>query len=327
MDGSRVPAHVDELPGPLAPLDVPEFLQPYGYHASSHLSWGRQQPPELTIQVSSHSTIGKHTYYHLECTLARVRGTEEKHVWKVARRLAHLREGLHDPLKRALGSSYQTYFCGVHFAHHLRPAGTTARLDAWCSRLAHCITAKLAPPEIAAVTLRVLDAPSLTEQSESGGNAGGGANADRHARAPELPGLAHSLGAMSGLPGSCGTVGVGSVTGFFDCGREGADDGDIGSLDPDKDTLASEGASASTADPCSGGIAASFHPAYSAVASPGGTSNYSAGSDDSGDEAEGNEADGEEMDDEELAEAVYKKVTDSASFDPYGGRRRPLPLQ
>mmetsp|Transcript_102408 Transcript_102408/g.319023 ORF Transcript_102408/g.319023 Transcript_102408/m.319023 type:complete len:314 (-) Transcript_102408:134-1075(-) len=313
MDGCEPSSPSPELPEPLADLDVPVFLRPYGYSATSHMSWGRQQPPELAIQVSHHSTIGKHTYYHLECTLTRVREPEEKRAWKVSRRLAHLREGLHDPLKRALGSSYQTYFSGVHFAHHLRPSGTTSRLDSWCRRLAHCITAKLAPPEIAAAALRVLAAPTLAERSEQGGNRGGTGNADPPARVLEIAGLTSG----SGLPGCCGAVGVGNITGLLDYKVEGGDDGDGASLDPDKDTLASEGASASTADPSSGGVVASWHPAYGAVASPGGTSDSSA---DSGDE-DGTEA----LDDEDLAEAVGKVA--EPAFDPFCGRRRPVALQ
>mmetsp|Transcript_102409 Transcript_102409/g.319027 ORF Transcript_102409/g.319027 Transcript_102409/m.319027 type:complete len:360 (-) Transcript_102409:134-1213(-) len=359
MDGCEPSSPSPELPEPLADLDVPVFLRPYGYSATSHMSWGRQQPPELAIQVSHHSTIGKHTYYHLECTLTRVREPEEKRAWKVSRRLAHLREGLHDPLKRALGSSYQTYFSGVHFAHHLRPSGTTSRLDSWCRRLAHCITAKLAPPEIAAAALRVLAAPTLAERSEQGGNRGGTGNADPPARVLEIAGLTSGSGlpgccgavgvgnitglleykvegggtgnadpparvleiagltSGSGLPGCCGAVGVGNITGLLDYKVEGGDDGDGASLDPDKDTLASEGASASTADPSSGGVVASWHPAYGAVASPGGTSDSSA---DSGDE-DGTEA----LDDEDLAEAVGKVA--EPAFDPFCGRRRPVALQ
>eukprot|EP00440_Ansanella_granifera_P003609 gb/GFBE01003914.1/.p1 GENE.gb/GFBE01003914.1/~~gb/GFBE01003914.1/.p1 ORF type:complete len:339 (+),score=52.22 gb/GFBE01003914.1/:1-1017(+) len=83
--------------------------------------------------------------------------------WRASRRLAHLRAGLHDLVKHRLGSSYQTYFCKVPFAQRLRPAGTTARLDAWCSRLAYCISAKLVPPTVAAETLRLLGAPALSE--------------------------------------------------------------------------------------------------------------------------------------------------------------------
>jgi len=321
MDGCEPSSPSPELPEPLADLDVPVFLRPYGYSATSHMSWGRQQPPELAIQVSHHSTIGKHTYYHLECTLTRVREPEEKRAWKVSRRLAHLREGLHDPLKRALGSSYQTYFSGVHFAHHLRPSGTTSRLDSWCRRLAHCITAKLAPPEIAAAALRVLAAPTLAERSEQGGNRGGTGNADPPARVLEIAGLTSGSGPIGRrqgrIPWLKEQMPGGNITGLLDYKVEGGDDGDGASLDPDKDTLASEGASASTADPSSGGVVASWHPAYGAVASPGGTSDSSA---DSGDE-DGTEA----LDDEDLAEAVGKVA--EPAFDPFCGRRRPVALQ
>lgn len=166
---------------PLPRTEVPHFLEPYGYLASTALDW-RGPPPELSIQVSGHSSSGGHTLYHVECTLARgssprcspssgdacsERGSADQAgdhlVWQSQRRLSDLRAGLHDPVRKALGSSYGTYFCGVHFAHRLRPSGTTSRLDAWCRRLAYCINSKLVPPAIAAETLRLLEAPAVSE--------------------------------------------------------------------------------------------------------------------------------------------------------------------
>jgi len=166
---------------PLPRTHVPEFLEPYGYLASTALDW-RGTPPELNIQVSGHSSSGGHTFYHMECTLAQVSqrrslssgGTGERStaeqigqslVWQSQRRLADLRAGLHDPVRKALGSSYGTYFCGVHFAHRLRPSGTTSRLDAWFRRLAYCINSKLVSPAIAAEALRLLDIPAVSEDS------------------------------------------------------------------------------------------------------------------------------------------------------------------
>jgi len=319
--GSQRPNPVHDLPEPLAPVDVPQFLEPYGYFASSHLLWRAHQPPELTLQVTSHCTIGKHTYYHLDCTLAKATGSsEDKYSWQAARRLAHLREGLHDPLKRSLGSSYQTYFCGVHFARHLRPAGTTARLDTWCRRLAYCITSKLAPPEIAAAMLRVLGAPILVPLDDCCGNICDGNITQAQMSPAEHAGVAAAFASMSGLPGSCGIAGVGSVTGLFDTSDEGANDGDMASIDPDKDTLASEGASASTADPFFGNLAASLSACR--AASSGGTSNCSSEAD-----ACGDSTDGQIWDNDTLPDAVFQKAEDPASSDPYGGRRRPWASQ
>jgi len=160
-----------DLPKPLTDTEVPAFLEPYGFYANSHVLW-RCQPPRLGIRVTGHSAIGGHVHYRVECMLDRLRSSEEKVAWHVDRRLAHLREGLHNPLKKALGSSYPTYFCGVRFAHRLRPTGTTVRLDAWCERLAYCISGRLAPPHIAAETLRILGAPPSGEIAASSSRCG-----------------------------------------------------------------------------------------------------------------------------------------------------------
>eukprot|EP00930_Biecheleria_cincta_P085598 TRINITY_DN74981_c0_g1_i1.p1 TRINITY_DN74981_c0_g1~~TRINITY_DN74981_c0_g1_i1.p1 ORF type:complete len:354 (+),score=35.03 TRINITY_DN74981_c0_g1_i1:78-1064(+) len=185
-----------DLPAPLTGSSVYSFLEPFGYMANNEQQWQSTPAPELLIKVTGHSTSGKHTLYTLECSLrhhpqrrradqqlaldpkaiigtaasdsSSSRSTADSSTdpdeasnlsWSVARRLVHLRAGLHDPVKRQLGSSYEPYFCKVPFAHRLRPAGTTARLDAWCSRLAYCISSKLVPPVIAANTLRLLGAP------------------------------------------------------------------------------------------------------------------------------------------------------------------------
>mmetsp|Transcript_93102 Transcript_93102/g.216365 ORF Transcript_93102/g.216365 Transcript_93102/m.216365 type:complete len:291 (-) Transcript_93102:216-1088(-) len=290
MDGQLLapPSPLDDLPPPLAPLDVPEFLAPYGYHANSHLLWRGQRPPELTIRVHDHSLIGKHTYYHLDCTLAKSNESEDMYTWRVARRLAHLREGLHDPLRCSLGSSYQTYFCGVHFAHHLRPSGTTARLNAWCHRLADCLNSRLVPPEIAAAVLRVLGVPSLATEVDDGRSLSTPQHKPEAAVGPAR--VRESTGA--GLDG---------IAGFLLAARSAEK--------PLEDDKVSEGASASTVDPSFGGLAVRV-PSYT---SPGGTSNCSedweVATDDSG-----------EADDGEVMEA-------DQGFDPFCGARRSVPLQ
>jgi len=134
---------------------VPVFLAPYSYAASTAMDW-RCSPPELSITVSGHCTVGQHTLYHVECSLA---AFKEPFTWHATLRLKHIRQGLHDVVKTQLGSSYQTYFIRIPFAHRGRPAGTTARLDAWCKRLAYCINAKLLPPVAMAAVLRLTSVP------------------------------------------------------------------------------------------------------------------------------------------------------------------------
>jgi len=151
--------------------DVPAFLAPYGFRAINAMTW-QAEPPELRIEVKGHSVVGGHTLYHIQCFLAAGVGvcpssggerSFPSTVWASSRRLMDLRAGLHEPVKQALGSSYRTYFCGIHFAHKMRPAGTTARLNVWCTRLAYCISKKLLPPHVAAMTLRVLGAPEAVD--------------------------------------------------------------------------------------------------------------------------------------------------------------------
>lgn len=96
-------------------------------------------------------------YYRIECELAKPGQWNAPFLrWTAARRLGHLREGLHDPVKNELGSAYRTMFQGVHFAHKVAVKGTTSRLDAWCKKLAGCLNAKELPPVIASTSLRLL---------------------------------------------------------------------------------------------------------------------------------------------------------------------------
>lgn len=150
---------------------MPGFLEPYGYAACSDLEWGTSAvtPPRLSLEVIGHSWIGGHTYYLLDCalTLPTSDGIEVARLsWRAARRLVQLRSGLHDPVKKELGDSYKTFFNGAPFAHRLKPTGTSARLNEWCSCLARCISARSAPPMVAAVTLRLLGAPDMSEHKE-----------------------------------------------------------------------------------------------------------------------------------------------------------------
>jgi len=167
--------------------------------------------------VTGHSTVGGHTLYELECTLAEagnsprrssdLRAGEGQLRWQVARRLSDLRAVLHDSVRKALGSSYGTYFCGVHFAQRMRPSGTTSRLDAWCRRLAYCINNKLVPPSIAAETLRLLGAPLVDGSDDEA--LGTMLRAGKLAVAPEVPTLS---GDLTNDAGSTCTGGGGSST-------------------------------------------------------------------------------------------------------------------
>jgi len=151
----------------LSEAEVPAYLAQFGVSVINAIEWP-STPPEIALQVSGRSTSGSHTVYAIECSY---RGSssssrpsresveaDNSYNWSAPRRLTEFRSILHDPVCKALGSSYHTYFCGVPFAARMRPAGTTARLDAWCKRLGYCISHKLVPPHIAAEVLRFVEA-------------------------------------------------------------------------------------------------------------------------------------------------------------------------
>jgi len=151
------------LPPDMESEAVTEFLLQYGYNAYDHQCWvsaSAEHQPQLTINVSSHIEFGNHTQYEFECRVQARQGTGiEEIVWRTIRRLKHLRGGLHDPVKQALGLEYNHYFGHTPFAHHTAPAGTTARLKAWFSSLATCISLGSLKPAVVAHIFRVLDGP------------------------------------------------------------------------------------------------------------------------------------------------------------------------
>mmetsp|Transcript_107176 Transcript_107176/g.301642 ORF Transcript_107176/g.301642 Transcript_107176/m.301642 type:complete len:258 (-) Transcript_107176:154-927(-) len=153
---------LQELPAPVPHDRVVFFLEPYGYRAQDACKWSLWAPlPELEVNIIGHGKVGKHTYYQLECTLARPGEWHSPYLrWRCGSRLSHLREGLHDQVKRELGSSYREQFEGAHFAHSYGVPGTTARLNSWCRRLAMTLNKKLVPPAIAAAMLQLFGAPS-----------------------------------------------------------------------------------------------------------------------------------------------------------------------
>eukprot|EP00434_Breviolum_minutum_P012659 symbB.v1.2.011158.t1/scaffold705.1/size174302/5 len=191
-----------ELPRPLTGRDVTLFLDPFGFHASTQMDWQKgSENPEISIRVHGHFMCGRHLHYILACQLWRGKKMDPADKawveWKVSRRLAHLRAGLHDVVKHYLGSSYKTYFCQVPFAHRMRPAGTTERLDKWCERLARCLTARLVPPVVAANGLRVLGAPDLKSCELPGVSFCETLEAESHDEPTELPTLDTASAASS----------------------------------------------------------------------------------------------------------------------------------
>eukprot|EP00913_Durusdinium_trenchii_P014500 g13602.t1 len=58
------------------------------------------------------------------------------------------------------GHSYAKHFSESPFAYHGAPAGTTARLRAWCQTLCRCINGCDTPPAVVATALRFFGAPA-----------------------------------------------------------------------------------------------------------------------------------------------------------------------
>lgn len=149
--------------------EVREYLQRFGYSATSESSWeaGAARPDLLLGPIHGHSeknnTSGStHTWYTVHGSLSNVRGSQSKATcWQVERRLVHLRMLLHDPLRIELGSSYDSLFSGAHFAHRSGPRGTTTRLESWLGMLAKQINVGRISPKLVAMVLRSLEAPEL----------------------------------------------------------------------------------------------------------------------------------------------------------------------
>jgi len=160
-----------EQNAPLPPLirdGVAPYISAYGYRPKGDLSWevppGNKTAyarPTLAIRVRQHIEAAKHTWYIVESTLRMEGGDRVPRLdWLAPRRLAHLRQHLHDPIKNTLGpDAYGRVFDGASFAHRLGLPGTTAQLHRWCNALVDCINTRTAPPLIVATTLHFLEAP------------------------------------------------------------------------------------------------------------------------------------------------------------------------
>merc|ERR1712048_875852 len=127
---------------------------------------GPEEQSEFSIDVIGHIEFGGHTQYQIKC---KVQSTAEQqivaescspqssgapscqvHSWGTIRRLVHLREGLHDPLKHALRKRYEDFFEKTPFAHHTGVPGTTERLRGWLTTLTSCINSGVITPYLVA---------------------------------------------------------------------------------------------------------------------------------------------------------------------------------
>jgi len=151
------------------------YLAPFGYMVASPEEW-RQTPkrsfgtPTLALSVNGHEERGSHTYYDVHCWF--VAKKPSLHLeWLAQRRLASLREELHDIVKNELGKSYGDVFGKAPFAKRGGFAGTTLRLQRWLEVLAACVNDGTAPPALVAQVLLFLGAPAQTEHHAAAGEA------------------------------------------------------------------------------------------------------------------------------------------------------------
>mmetsp|Transcript_73669 Transcript_73669/g.216161 ORF Transcript_73669/g.216161 Transcript_73669/m.216161 type:complete len:275 (-) Transcript_73669:62-886(-) len=146
---------------------VRPYLAKYGFLAADADTWSapaaagdRGPGPTLELSVTGHEEREGHTWYMLDCRLVGPGASARPLRWRADRRLAQLRELLHDRVKLELGGpAYEQCFSGAPFAHKGGVRGTTARLQGWCAALASGISCGTCPPSVVGLTLQFLEAP------------------------------------------------------------------------------------------------------------------------------------------------------------------------
>lgn len=150
---------------------VAMHLEPYGYAAASAEDWkepasSSASRPRLRLDLQGHSEMGKHTHYILECKLSAERPPLQL-VWQSQKRLAQLREELHDTVKNEMGKDYPDVFAAAPFAKRGGWHGTSERLKKWLETLADCVNGGVAPPILVSQILLFFDAPAQSEHQAS----------------------------------------------------------------------------------------------------------------------------------------------------------------
>eukprot|EP00913_Durusdinium_trenchii_P006701 g6298.t1 len=167
--GNETKVLLHDLPDVIAESDVPGFLAQYGYKAKSASEWFQWKDlPALTLHVCGHTKVDGHMFYDVKCALAEPGNWHSPYLsWRSLRRLCHLREGLHDPVKRSLGTAYREVFGNASFASSLHLPGTSARLNSWFQKLSGCLNRKEMSPALTAAALQLLGAPDAAEAAET----------------------------------------------------------------------------------------------------------------------------------------------------------------
>mmetsp|Transcript_11400 Transcript_11400/g.23131 ORF Transcript_11400/g.23131 Transcript_11400/m.23131 type:complete len:250 (+) Transcript_11400:65-814(+) len=174
---------------PAEPQEPLALLQSFGYTAADITAWRPEEcksAPKLSIRILRHLEVQGHKWYVLSCSLSpRVEqppsdqpdagqdASGDAHSsgcrrveWRVKRRMRHLRQGLHDPVKAICGKAYAKVFQGAHFAFHTSMPGTTDRLNHWLEVLATSIDVGDVAPSIAALVLHFLEPPGPGDEAQ-----------------------------------------------------------------------------------------------------------------------------------------------------------------
>eukprot|EP00928_Gymnodinium_smaydae_P016496 TRINITY_DN16195_c0_g1_i1.p1 TRINITY_DN16195_c0_g1~~TRINITY_DN16195_c0_g1_i1.p1 ORF type:complete len:573 (-),score=86.15 TRINITY_DN16195_c0_g1_i1:134-1852(-) len=150
---------------------VESYLAPYGFDVACAERW-RTTPawsrgrPRLRLSIVGHEERGSHTYYKVRCIFS-AEIPDLKLEWSAQRRLAQLRDGLHDITKNELGKHYVRIFEKAPFAKRGGLSGTTGRLQKWLETLASCVNEGTAAPALVAQIFLFLDAPPQIEHHTS----------------------------------------------------------------------------------------------------------------------------------------------------------------
>lgn len=152
-----------EPPVRMSNADVVSYLESFGYFASDLEQWdtlASAPRPKLTFTMLDHREIDGHTYYGVKCHLLVRRGASVE--WHKQRRLLHLRDGIHDMVRKHFGEDYDSMFGEARFARRGGLPGTTTRLQAWLQQLAECVHSGTVPPVLVARVLQFFEAPKPT---------------------------------------------------------------------------------------------------------------------------------------------------------------------
>lgn len=150
-----------------ASSETVEKLKLYGYFAEDSTTWRERTMPVVRLRVKLHAEVEGHTSYMVECQLTPLGEGRAPISWSTMRRLKHLRNDVHGPLKQQLGAEYERHFSATPFACRSGPPGTTGRLHAWFQSLAACMTAGYLGPAATAHVLEMLQAPRPTPPDEA----------------------------------------------------------------------------------------------------------------------------------------------------------------